>query len=159
MRAVFLLVLALLIAAPASSAGEDPKAVRFQTLRSDKVNVRAGPASNYPIDWVFVRKGMPVEVVASFDTWRKIRDWEGTEGWVHQSMLAGRRGVIVQGKQPRSLRRDSNPTSAIVAILEVGVMGRLLRCEAAGCEIKVDSYRGWLKHEELWGVAPGEVTP
>lgn len=140
-------------AAPAKNVG-----ARFQVLRSDKVNVRAGPATSYPIDWVFTKKGMPVEVVASFDTWRKIRDVDGTEGWVHQGMLAGRRAVIVQGRSPRPLRSNAKDDAPPVATLEPGVIGRLLRCEPIWCEVRVDSYRGWMTHDELWGVAPGEVV-
>ncbi|HKH69397.1 MAG TPA: SH3 domain-containing protein, partial [Reyranella sp.] len=60
---------------------------RFASLRSDEVNVRTGPGPRYPIDWVFKRKAMPVEIVAEFENWRKIRDWQGASGWVHQSLL------------------------------------------------------------------------
>jgi SH3-like domain-containing protein len=153
------LVLALAASAAQSAAAQDAKlAARYQTLRADKVNVRAGPATSYPIDWVFTKKGMPVEVVATFDTWRKIRDIEGTEGWVHQGMLAGRRAVIVQGREPRKLREAPRPEAALVATLEPGVIARLVRCDPAWCEVRVDSYRGWMTHDELWGVSAGEVV-
>jgi SH3-like domain-containing protein len=162
MRARFLVsIFAMLIAHELTTPAmaEDAKNVaRFQVLRSDKVNVRAGPATSYPIDWVFTKKGMPVEVVASFDTWRKIRDVEGTEGWVHQGMLAGRRSVIVQGREPKPLRGAAKNDAPPVASLEPGVIARLLRCEPVWCEVRVDSYRGWMTHEELWGVGPGEVV-
>jgi SH3-like domain-containing protein len=154
---LFLPFFAMLIAGQAV-ADDTKNAARFQVLRSDKVNVRAGPATSYPIDWVFTKKGMPVEIVASFDTWRKIRDVEGTEGWVHQGMLAGRRAVIVQGREPKPLRTAAQTGAAPVATLEPGVIGRLLRCDPVWCEVRVDSYRGWMTHEELWGVGPGEVV-
>ena len=66
---------------------------RFVTLRANEVNLRSGPGTRYPIDWVYRRSGMPVEIIDEFDTWRRIRDWQGTEGWVHQSMVQGRRGI------------------------------------------------------------------
>src|SRR5262245_37242621 len=64
---------------------------RFASLRSDEANVRSGPGTRYPIDWVFRRKGMPVEIVAEYENYRKIRDWQGASGWVHQSLLTGKR--------------------------------------------------------------------
>src|SRR5437660_12925684 len=75
---------------------------RFASLRSDEVNVRTGPGTRYPVDWVFKRKGMPVEIVAEYENWRKIRDWQGASGWVHQSLLTGKRGFIIAAK-PASL--------------------------------------------------------
>src|ERR1700738_2020313 len=69
---------------------------RFVSLHADRVNLRTGPGDRYPIDWVLTRRDMPVEIIAQFEHWRQIRDWEGTKGWVHQRMLAGKRDVIVQ---------------------------------------------------------------
>src|SRR3977135_3649158 len=71
---------------------------RFASLRSDEVNVRTGPGTRYPVDWVFKRKGMPVEIVAEYENWRKIRDWQGASGWVHQSLLTGKRSFIIPSK-------------------------------------------------------------
>lgn len=158
MRNAHLILLAFLtFAALPAQADEGKAAPRFGTLRSDKVNIRTGPGTDYPIEWIFVRKGLPVEIVANFDTWRKIRDQEGTEGWVHQSMLAGRRSVLIAGK-PRALHHSANPSAPVVATVEPGVIARLLRCEPVWCEVKVDGYRGWITHDEVWGVTPGEVT-
>jgi len=128
---------------------------RFVSLRSDLVNLRTGPGTMYPIDWVFVRRDLPVEVIAEFDVWRKIRDWQGTVGWVHQSMLDGRRTVRISGSE-RALHREPNEDAAVVARLAPGVIGRLLECTDSWCRIEVDSNRGWLKRDEFWGVYPDE---
>src|ERR1700757_4096765 len=71
---------------------------RFASLRSDEVNVRTGPGTRYPVDWVFKRKGMPVEIVAEFENWRKNRDLQGASGWVHQSLLTGKRSFLIASK-------------------------------------------------------------
>src|SRR5580658_9231759 len=78
-------------------AGAEATLPRFAVLHADKVNLRAGPGDRYPIEWVYLRKDWPVEVVAQFDHWRRVRDWEGTEGWVHEKMITSRREVIVTG--------------------------------------------------------------
>ncbi|MFM9843620.1 MAG: SH3 domain-containing protein [Dongiaceae bacterium] len=129
---------------------------RFVSLRSNEINLRTGPGSNYPIVWIYQRRGMPVEVVAEFESWRKIRDWQGTVGWVHQSMLDGRRGALVIGGE-RILRHEPAPGAPGVARLQAGVIGRLTECDADWCRLETDSYEGWLKRDEFWGVYPGEA--
>src|SRR6266478_10135737 len=117
----------LVAAMPLASAGEgEPtgKLPRFVSLRSDQVNLRVGPGENYPIAWVLTRKEMPVEIVREFQHWRLIRDWQGTEGWVHERMVTGKRGVIVKGGT-RALHRQPDPASPIVARAEPGVLARL----------------------------------
>lgn len=125
---------------------------RFVSLRSDEVNLRTGPGIQYPVDWTYLRRGYPVEVIAEYETWRRIRDWEGTEGWVHQSMLAGRRTFVVIG-QARRLRREPNDEAAPVAVIEPGVVGHLAECpkENQFCRVEIAPYAGWLKRGEFWG--------
>jgi SH3-like domain-containing protein len=129
---------------------------RFVSLRSNEVNLRTGPGTTYPVDWVYVRRGLPVEVVAEFDVWRKIRDWQGTLGWVHQSMLDGRRTVLIAGAE-RILHREPVAGSPAVARLATGVIGRLLECDGAWCQLAIEAYRGWLRRDEFWGVYPDET--
>ncbi|EWY40479.1 hypothetical protein N825_34905 [Skermanella stibiiresistens SB22] len=129
---------------------------RFVSLRSAEVNVRTGPGTRYPVEWVFVKRDIPVEITAEFDTWRRIRDWEGTEGWVHQSMLSGKRAMVVTGTV-RVLRRTAADSAAGLAKVEPGVAGKLLRCQASWCEVTVDGYRGWLQRTEFWGVYQAET--
>jgi len=137
---------------------------RFVTLGTDEANLRAGPGRQYPVEWVFVRRWMPVEVVAEFDTWRRIRDWDGVEGWVHQSLLSGRRGMVVTGDAIRSLLAEPRDDAAVVARVEPGVIGRLERCpdadqpHRAWCHVRIGGYRGWMPRAAIWGVYPDETV-
>jgi SH3-like domain-containing protein len=126
---------------------------RFVSLRSDEVNLRTGPGVRYPVDWIYTRRDLPVEVIAEFEAWRKIRDWQGAEGWVHQSMLSARRMVVVTGPQ-RRLRADADEKSPSLALLEANVVGRLISCprDKGYCRVDVGSLQGWLKRDEFWGV-------
>ncbi|MGH6930859.1 MAG: SH3 domain-containing protein [Dongiaceae bacterium] len=128
---------------------------RFVSLRSSEVNLRTGPGTNYPVDWVFVRRGLPVEVIAEFDVWRKIRDWQGTVGWVHQSMLAGRRTALISGLE-RTLGRTVAADAAAVARLAPGVIAEIGECVVDWCRLEVDGLSGWLRRDEFWGVYPEE---
>src|SRR6201987_6177097 len=108
---------ALAVSVPVPSAAEtEPNArlPRFVSLRSDQVNLRVGPGENYPIQWVLTRKDMPVEIVKEFENWRMIRDWQGTEGWVHERMLAGKRAVIIKGGI-RTLHRQAAVAASAIA--------------------------------------------
>lgn len=130
---------------------------RFVSLRSDEVNLRTGPGVRYPVDWIYTRRDLPVEVIAEFETWRKIRDWQGSEGWVHQSMLSARRMVVVVGQQ-RRLRSDAAEAAGTVAHIDANVVGRLLSCPRGKdyCKVEFETIQGWLKRDEFWGVYQGE---
>jgi SH3-like domain-containing protein len=144
---------------PAVAAGTNPSGLpipRFVSLRSNEVNLRTGPGLTYPIDWIYKRDGMPVEVIEEFDTWRKIRDWQGTEGWVHQSMLDGKRDFLITGER-RTMRLAPEMDARPAARLEPGVIGQLFECDPVWCRAEVQGYRGWLKREWFWGTYPSET--
>lgn len=143
------------VAATAAAEGGLPLP-RFVSLRSNEVNLRTGPGIAYPVEWVYQRRRLPVEVIAEFDTWRKIRDWQGTVGWVHQSMLDGRRTARVMDTE-RLLRRSPDDDAPAVARLEPGVIGELLACGPEWCRLDVKGYRGWLRRGEFWGAYEGET--
>lgn len=130
---------------------------RFVSLRSDEVNLRTGPGVRYPVEWVLQRRYMPVEVLAEFENWRKIRDWQGTEGWVHQSMLSGRRYAIVTG-DVRVIRRQPEPNSPAVARLEPGVVAQLVECKDQWCRVDTNGIKGWLTRGDFWGVYGNEAV-
>ena len=127
---------------------------RFANVRSGEVNMRTGPGTRYPIDWVLVKRSQPVEIIGEFEVWRQIRDWRGDTGWVHRSMLSSARTIIFT---IRTLLTDkAEPGSRPVADIGIGVIGELLECGAANCRVAIDSsqgrYKGWAPIAALWGV-------
>jgi SH3-like domain-containing protein len=131
------------------------------SLKTDDVNMRAGPGMNYPIEWVYHRIHLPVQILREFDVWRLIEDEDGIKGWVHQATLSGRRTFETKGAV-RVLRDRPHADAAPVARLEPGVVGRLRRCEAksAWCAVQVGDYHGYLRRDEIVGVYADEaVTP
>jgi SH3-like domain-containing protein len=139
------------VLATATALAQDCSRVeRYAAVRSDEVNVRAGPGVKYPIDWVFIRKDMPVAVIAEFEHWRRVCDWEGTSGWIHQSMLATRPTVIITASLA-TLRHQPSATAPAVAHVAATVVGDLLECDADWCRINVQGYRGWVPKQAVWG--------
>ena len=131
---------------------------RFEVLHADKVNLRAGPGDRYPIEWVYLRKDWPVEVIAQFDHWRRVRDWEGTEGWVHEKMITKRREVIVTGSV-HGLRQSPDLKAPLIARAEPGVMAKLSECRGDWCRIEAGDVTGWVQRPDIWGVYPTENVP
>ncbi len=130
---------------------------RFVSLKSDEVNVRTGPGTRYPISWVYRRAEMPVEVIEEFDMWRKIRDVEGTTGWVHKTMLAGKRNIIIKGKTARIVRIDHEKDAKPLLKVEPSVVARLVECNKQWCRIQVSGRKGWIEKAVIWGVYPDEI--
>ncbi|MEJ1994734.1 MAG: SH3 domain-containing protein [Limibacillus sp.] len=129
---------------------------RFVSLASGEINLRAGPGRQYPIEVVYRRQSMPVEVIDEFENWRRIRDWEGTVGWVHGSLLSGRRTLRVLGEELVALRRAPREDAPLVAQVEPGVIGELERCDGGWCQATLGGFEGWLRRQDFYGTLPKE---
>lgn len=149
-------------ASPSKSARANPSGLpipRFVSLKASRVNVRNGPGEDHKIAWVFTRPGLPIEIIQEFDTWRRIRDSDGTVGWVFQSLLSGRRTAVVSpwsSDEPRPIRASASPEAAITAYLSPGVMADIDRCSDGWCRLSGENFRGWIAQDQLWGVYPDE---
>jgi SH3-like domain-containing protein len=130
---------------------------RFVSLKADKINVHVGPAKTYGVTWIYTRVGLPVEITAEFENWRRIRDSEGAEGWVYHSLLSGRRtGMVLAKEELVPLREAGDPEGSITAQLQGGVVGMVKKCNGTWCRIAGDGFDGWIEQQRLWGVYPNE---
>jgi SH3-like domain-containing protein len=132
---------------------------RYVSLKSDRVNVRSGPTKDHEVAWVFTRSGLPVEITAEFENWRRIRDSEGSEGWVYHSLLSGKRTAVVTARDKDQLIAVSDapkPDGEITAQLQPGVMTQVRRCDGKWCRVDGRNFEGWVPQERLWGVYPNE---
>lgn len=129
---------------------------RFVSLRSGEANVRRGPGLTHRIDWVFQRKGMPLEVVAEHGQWRRVRDADDAGGWIHQALLSAARTAVVVAAPEAVLRRDPALDAAPVARAETGVVGQLDACRRSWCRFEAEGQRGWIDKGDIWGVRPDE---
>jgi SH3-like domain-containing protein len=132
---------------------------RYVSLKSDRVNLREGPSKDHRTSWVFQRAGLPVEITAEFETWRKIRDSEGSEGWVLHSLLSGRRtALIFPSRKAESVELFGKPgnRAAAVARLQAGVIGSVRACDGKWCRFSGEGFDGYVEQQNLWGVYPEE---
>jgi SH3-like domain-containing protein len=160
-------LLTLLLAAPAGATGEATgntsklPVPRYVSLKADKVNVRGGPSRDHDVTWTFTRIGIPVEIMAESENWRRIRDAEGAEGWVFHSLLSGRRTALVSPSTKTEmfpLYEKANAGSSVVARLQARVLATVRNCDGKWCRIFGDGFDGFIEQHLLWGVYPNETV-
>lgn len=172
--ALALLVIALSAPAQAQITGSVNKGPsglplpRFVSLKATKVNLRVGPGEDYAVSYRYVKSGLPLEVIQEYDNWRRVRDADGTTGWILGTLLSGTRTAIASPWRQASEKKDTvilyNTPAAqagVVAFLEPGVVGKIDSCDGAWCEFEVKyqsrMLRGYVNQAELWGAYPDEV--
>ncbi len=132
---------------------------RFASLKTDRVNLREGPSKDHATKWVYERAGLPVEITAEFEVWRRVRDSEGVEGWVLHSLLSGRRTALVmpykKGENSKIYARPSE-SADLAATLQSGVIVNIRSCDTAWCLVDGDGFKGYIQQFKLWGVYPNE---
>ena len=161
-RAAILALSLVLAGAPAGADGArtGPETglplPRYVSLNTDRANVRRGPGLSHRIDWVFVRRGAPLQVVAEHGHWRRVRDQDDVGGWIHHALLRGARTAVVTATPEALLRDEPEPDADLAARAETGAIGRLEACRAAWCLFEADGVEGWVEKRAIWGVAPEE---
>jgi SH3-like domain-containing protein len=130
---------------------------RWVSVRTGRVNVRRGPSFDQDVVWIYVRAGVPVEIIAEYDSWRRIRDASGDTGWVKAQMLEGRRNVIVTGRVNTAILSAAKADAEVVAYAAPGLQAQLVGCEGEWCEISARGFDGYVSRDRLWGVYSGET--
>ena len=156
----FLVALAVFAGGPAAAADTKlgPSGLplpRFVSIAASEANLRTGPGNRYPIEWVYNRVGLPVEIIAEYDMWRKVRDHDGGEGWMFRGLLSGRRNILIMQDQT-ALHVEPTIEAGRLLIAEKGVQGKLLSCKEGWCRVDIDEEKGWMPISALWGVTEGE---
>jgi SH3-like domain-containing protein len=134
---------------------------RFVSLKASEVNSRVGPGAEYQIAWVFKRAGLPVEILAEFESWRQVRDSDGMTGWVAAALLSARRtAVVAPWVKERTVFNltSSRGGSSEVARIEPGAIVDIVYCDGEACEVYAGQQKGWVPQKNLWGVYPGEIV-
>ena len=133
---------------------------RMVSLRWNMINARSGPGAKYPVSWVYRQKQAPVEVVAEFDVWRKIRDWKGSESWMHQQVLTGKRTAKFITPGESNIYDKPNYKAKVIARAEEEVVGSVKKCpeNSEFCLLEFDGQiEGWVQKSNLYGIYSNEV--
>ncbi len=135
---------------------------RFVSLKSSRVNLRVGPGRDYAVSWLYLKSGLPLEVIQEYDNWRRVRDSEGTEGWIYQSLLSGKRNGMAmpwnRGKDAVvAMLQEPEEEAREVALIEPGAIGSIHVCNGDWCQMTFQGHTGWIKQGSIWGAYPGET--
>jgi len=130
---------------------------RFVSLRFGEAAGRTGPGEDHAIAWMYQRAGLPVQVVAETPDWRRVRDPDGAEVWMHRRLLSGRRAV--RALAPADMLARPETDSALIARVESSAVLWLERCRAGWCRVEAGGRRGWVPAQGLWGVYADEADP
>jgi SH3-like domain-containing protein len=135
---------------------EDFERPRFVSLSSDLVNMREGPSTVHSVKWIYHRDGLPVQVLAEYDVWRRVRDMDGEVGWIHVSLLSNERTGVVVGNGYAQLRAGQDVDASVIAQVAAGVVGRVETCGPISCRLDFSGIEGWVDRARIWGVYADE---
>lgn len=142
----------LMVAGPSRAADSDEHFPRFASFKSSETFMREGPSKETRVKWIYHRRGLPVEVLAKYDVWRRVRDSDGEIGWVHLAMLSTDRTALVVGPDNAVMREDERYGTPVVAEVQPGAVGELKSCGRLACEISFGNIDGWVDRSRLYGV-------
>jgi SH3-like domain-containing protein len=141
------------VAAFAAASGPQPY---FVSIKVDEAFMREGPSDMHRVKWIYRHKGLPLEVIATFDVWRRVRDMDGEVGWMHMALLTRDRTAVVTTGPGAELYARDDTTSQVLAHAQAGAIGRLLGCSMLACEVEFPGAEGWIARARLWGIHGGE---
>lgn len=157
MRMKLAAVVAAALALGSAQAQDERATPYWASISAGKALMRAGPGRNYPATWLYVRADLPIRVLETYPNWRKVRDPDGTTGWMLQRLLSDTRTGLVTGNAPRPMRRDPADAAPVRYLAEPGVVGRISKCVRGWCLLDVGGRQGYVRAEHFWGLDPGEA--
>jgi SH3-like domain-containing protein len=169
-KSLILLILAVFLLNPQPVCAEDtatpdiPDAFhvtklplpRFVSITTKEGYVRTGPGLRYPIKWIYKREGIPLEIILEYEVWRKIRDYDGQTGWIHQTLLSGKRTGVIMGKENINIFQKPRVDSRLAAKVQPGAIIDLDACITGWCKVKAGGYSGWAERKNIWGIYESE---
>ena len=130
---------------------------RFVSIRANQANIRHGPGQKYPVIFQFRKRSLPIEIIAEYGLWRKVRDKNNNIGWIHTALLRGQRyAITTTQKYAIPLRHKSSKNSIIEAYLAQNLIVRLKTCNVSWCYVVARNQKGWIRRSTLWGIYPFE---
>ncbi|MFN3943832.1 MAG: SH3 domain-containing protein [Allosphingosinicella sp.] len=156
--AVMAAVAAAMVAQPAAQAQRERQPPYWASISAGKALMRTGPGRTYPATWLYVRADLPIRVIETYPSWRKVQDPDGTTGWMLVNLLSDTRTAIVTGDAARPLHESADAGARVRFRAEPGVVGRISRCASGWCQFAVGNRRGFIRTEHVWGVDADEVV-
>ena len=132
---------------------------RYVATKFETVNARSGPGDDYATVWTYHTRGLPLQVVAETEEWRRVCDPDGAVAWVHRRTVAETRRVMRTAASDLPLRAHPADGAREVAALASRATAALGPCRDGWCRLTADKTSGWAPQGEVWGVADVRQCP
>lgn len=147
----------IIVNAHATITELSPKETRFVATRANKVNARSGPHTRYPIVWIYQQQNYPLEIIAEYEQWRKVRDYEGTTTWIKKNLLTNTRYALIIEDGENNIYAKDTTDSPIIARVENGVVAKIKKCSKTFCLLEFENkLTGWVERSAIYGLKPNE---
>ena len=151
------IIASLLALSTTASAQEERKVPYWASIASGEAMTRTGPGRNYPGVWLYKRRDLPVKVIQVYESWRKIEDPDGDQGWMLVTLMSGTRTAIIKPGEPREIRVKPDANAAVRYRAEAGVVGRIDHCDGNWCHIRFGNREGYVAQAQLVGTEISEI--
>lgn len=137
------------------TGGTQAAAITMVSIAGNNVNMRSGPGTNYKVMWE-LGNGFPLIVLKKSGAWYRVRDFEGTIGWIHEDVASRTPHVIVKvhknSKKRINVRSGPGTKYRIVAKAYYGVVFKTLQQKDGWVNVQhADGVSGWVNRSLLWG--------
>ena len=130
---------------------------RYVSLKSNDANIRVGPSKNYPIEIKFIKKNYPLKVLEEYEDWRKVEDFKKNIGWIHKSLISGKRTGIVLSNDNKTIKLLNTLNGNVIGEIGKGNIVFLEKCKIDWCLVSSKNYKGWIDKKYIWGVKQNEI--
>ncbi|MDR0553022.1 MAG: hypothetical protein LBG13_02930 [Holosporales bacterium] len=131
----------------------------FASVKVNEANLHNGPGKQYKIRCKYIKKGVPLLVTAQYEHWRKVKDADGTEGWIHKNLLSNIRYIVVSS-EVAGFYESPDTAARRIAVIKQNVVARLLSVNKDWCSINLKhngrTYTGWIEKKKIFGVGKNE---
>jgi len=147
-------VLFFLLAVAWSACGQ-AAGITMVSVAGEKVNLRKGPSTQYPIVWE-LGKGFPLRVIGSQGKWLIVSDFESDVGWIYKNLVNKKPHLIVKinknSKAQINIRSGPGTKYKVVGKAEYGVVFETLKRGDGWVKVRHETgLSGWVKRSLLWG--------
>lgn len=125
------------------------KAPEFVSVKNRVVNIRSQPNTRSEIRWELAQ-GYPMQVTGRNGQWLRVKDYEGTLGWVHRPLTAKAPHYVAKGRT--NLRSGPGTQFRQVGQLDAAEIVQTLEKKSGWAKVRrANGQQGWMSQKLGWG--------
>ena len=114
-----------------------------------EAKIRSGAGNNFEVLWKS-EKNFPLAVVKKVGEWYQVKDFQGDEGWVHQSTV-GNIPSVITAKDKNVLRSEPKPDAKVLFSVGPGIPFKVIKRNGKWILVEhEDGDKGWIHESTIW---------